>query len=170
MSFYVVVLIINHLIHIYIHFLAQQLDDYIVGSDFVLFLYSISTVFKKLIILLSCKAQLFYMVLFSCITCNSHNSFYHIVSLCWFGLPEEFHRAVKICTGAELSPHIVDTVFKIFDDDGDGQLSYKEFIAIMRDRLHRGFKVSPGTNRIGILPKLVSIPRVPIPYYPQLPS
>ncbi|XP_069942826.1 calcium uptake protein 3, mitochondrial isoform X3 [Cherax quadricarinatus] len=53
---------------------------------------------------------------------------------------EEFHRAVKICTGAELSPHIVDTVFKIFDDDGDGQLSYKEFIAIMRDRLHRGFK------------------------------
>ncbi|XP_071551337.1 calcium uptake protein 3, mitochondrial isoform X5 [Panulirus ornatus] len=53
---------------------------------------------------------------------------------------EEFHRAVKICTGEELSPHIVDTVFKIFDDDGDGQLSYKEFIAIMRDRLHRGFK------------------------------
>ncbi|XP_042874038.1 calcium uptake protein 3, mitochondrial-like isoform X2 [Penaeus japonicus] len=53
---------------------------------------------------------------------------------------EEFHRAVKICTGTELSPHIVDTVFKIFDDDGDGQLSYKEFIAIMRDRLHRGFK------------------------------
>ncbi|CAL4062455.1 unnamed protein product, partial [Meganyctiphanes norvegica] len=53
---------------------------------------------------------------------------------------EEFHRAVKICTGAELSAHIVDTVFKIFDDDGDGQLSYKEFIAIMRDRLHRGFK------------------------------
>lgn len=48
---------------------------------------------------------------------------------------------MKICTGTELSPHIVDTVFKIFDDDGDGQLSYKEFIAIMRDRLHRGFKV-----------------------------
>ncbi|MCL4125683.1 UNVERIFIED_CONTAM: hypothetical protein GTU68_057101, partial [Idotea baltica] len=53
---------------------------------------------------------------------------------------DEFHRAVKICTGQELSIHIVDTVFKIFDDDGDGQLSYKEFIAIMRNRLHRGFK------------------------------
>lgn len=66
---------------------------------------------------------------------------------CWFGLAEEFHRAVKICTGAELSPHIVDTVFKIFDDDGDGQLSYKEFIAIMRDRLHRGFKVSFTTQK-----------------------
>jgi Ca2+-binding EF-hand superfamily protein len=32
-------------------------------------------------------------------------------------------------------------VFHIFDEDGDGQLSYREFIAIMKDRLHRGFKV-----------------------------
>lgn len=34
------------------------------------------------------------------------------------------------------------TVFAIFDDNGDGLLSYQEFIAIMKDRLHRGFKVS----------------------------
>ncbi|XKL67334.1 hypothetical protein PGB90_002825 [Kerria lacca] len=53
---------------------------------------------------------------------------------------EEFHRAVKICTGANLSQHLVRTVFAIFDEDGDGQLSYREFIAIMKDRLHRGFK------------------------------
>ncbi|XP_046489843.1 calcium uptake protein 3, mitochondrial isoform X7 [Neodiprion pinetum] len=53
---------------------------------------------------------------------------------------DEFHRAVKICTGTSLTTHIVDTVFAIFDVDGDGQLSYKEFIAIMKDRLHRGSK------------------------------
>lgn len=53
---------------------------------------------------------------------------------------EEFHRAVKICTGHSLDPHLVDTVFQIFDSDGDGFLSYKEFIAIMRDRLHRGLR------------------------------
>ncbi|KAK9889133.1 hypothetical protein WA026_004402 [Henosepilachna vigintioctopunctata] len=53
---------------------------------------------------------------------------------------EEFHRAVKICTGTSLSPHLIHTVFAIFDDDGDGLLSYREFIAIMKDRLHRGFK------------------------------
>ncbi|XP_039490016.1 calcium uptake protein 3, mitochondrial isoform X5 [Drosophila santomea] len=55
---------------------------------------------------------------------------------------DEFSRAVKICTGYKLSPHLIDTVFAIFDADGDGLLSYKEFIAIMKDRLHRGFKVS----------------------------
>ncbi|XP_016990868.1 calcium uptake protein 3, mitochondrial isoform X9 [Drosophila rhopaloa] len=53
---------------------------------------------------------------------------------------DEFSRAVKICTGYKLSPHLIDTVFAIFDADGDGMLSYKEFIAIMKDRLHRGFK------------------------------
>jgi Ca2+-binding EF-hand superfamily protein len=53
---------------------------------------------------------------------------------------DEFHRAVKICTGTSLSPHLVHTVFSIFDVDGDGLLSYREFIAIMKDRLHRGFK------------------------------
>ncbi|XP_050453814.1 calcium uptake protein 3, mitochondrial isoform X3 [Cataglyphis hispanica] len=53
---------------------------------------------------------------------------------------DEFQRAVKICTGSMLSTHIIDTVFALFDVDGDGQLSYKEFIAIMKDRLHRGFK------------------------------
>ncbi|XP_071043763.1 calcium uptake protein 3, mitochondrial isoform X3 [Parasteatoda tepidariorum] len=53
---------------------------------------------------------------------------------------EEFHRAVAICTGHSLDANLVNAVFQIFDEDGDGQLSYKEFIAIMRDRLHRGFK------------------------------
>ncbi|GAB0100695.1 calcium uptake protein 3, mitochondrial [Sergentomyia squamirostris] len=53
---------------------------------------------------------------------------------------DEFSRAVKICTGFTLTPHIIKTVFAIFDEDGDGLLSYKEFIAIMKDRLHRGCK------------------------------
>lgn len=54
----------------------------------------------------------------------------------------EFQRAVKICTGASLSQHVVRTVFLIFDQDGDGRLSDREFIAIMRDRIHRGQQVN----------------------------
>ncbi|CAG5120878.1 unnamed protein product [Candidula unifasciata] len=51
---------------------------------------------------------------------------------------EEFQRAVLVCTGFSLSSHIVQTLFNIFDTDGDGNLSHKEFISIMKDRLHRG--------------------------------
>nr|XP_022326381.1 calcium uptake protein 3, mitochondrial-like isoform X4 [Crassostrea virginica] len=51
---------------------------------------------------------------------------------------EDFQRAVFVCTGSNLSSHLVDTVFNIFDADGDGHLSYVEFISIMKDRLHRG--------------------------------
>ncbi|XP_077000345.1 calcium uptake protein 3, mitochondrial isoform X3 [Tamandua tetradactyla] len=55
---------------------------------------------------------------------------------------DEFKRAVYVATGLKLSPHLVNTVFKIFDIDKDDQLSYKEFIGIMKDRLHRGFRVN----------------------------
>lgn len=54
--------------------------------------------------------------------------------------PEEFSRAVAVCTGKRLDPHVVRTVFQIFDEDGDGLLSYQEFIAMMKDRVHRGLK------------------------------
>ncbi|XP_039521591.1 calcium uptake protein 3, mitochondrial isoform X3 [Pimephales promelas] len=51
---------------------------------------------------------------------------------------DEFARAVYVATGLKLSRHLVNTVFKIFDVDHDDHLSYKEFIGIMKDRLHRG--------------------------------
>jgi len=53
---------------------------------------------------------------------------------------EEFGRAVYICTGKQLSTHIISVVFQIFDEDGDGLLTYQEFVAIMKDRVHRGLK------------------------------
>ncbi|XP_059904080.1 calcium uptake protein 3, mitochondrial [Gadus macrocephalus] len=51
---------------------------------------------------------------------------------------DEFARAVFVATGLKLTRHLVNTIFKIFDVDHDDQLSYKEFIGIMKDRLHRG--------------------------------
>ncbi|XP_063059032.1 calcium uptake protein 2, mitochondrial [Engraulis encrasicolus] len=55
----------------------------------------------------------------------------------------QFKRAVKIATGHELSENVLDTVFKIFDMDGDNCLSHKEFIAVMTDRVLRGLRVQP---------------------------
>ncbi|XP_029950427.1 calcium uptake protein 3, mitochondrial isoform X5 [Salarias fasciatus] len=51
---------------------------------------------------------------------------------------DEFARAVYVATGLKLTRHLVNTIFKIFDVDHDDQLSYKEFIGIMKDRLRRG--------------------------------
>ncbi|KAM4586223.1 calcium uptake protein 3, mitochondrial isoform 2-T2 [Fundulus diaphanus] len=51
---------------------------------------------------------------------------------------DEFTRAVYVATGIQLSHHLVNTVFKIFDEDQDGKLSHKEFIGVMKERLHRG--------------------------------
>uniref|UniRef100_A0AAY3ZYI7 EF-hand domain-containing protein n=1 Tax=Denticeps clupeoides TaxID=299321 RepID=A0AAY3ZYI7_9TELE len=56
---------------------------------------------------------------------------------------DEFARAVYVATGLKLTHHLVNTIFKIFDVDHDDQLSYKEFIGIMKDRLHRGARVKP---------------------------
>lgn len=51
---------------------------------------------------------------------------------------EEFTRAVYVATGIKLTHHLVNTVFKIFDEDHDNKLSHKEFIGVMKERLHRG--------------------------------
>ncbi|KAL0994660.1 hypothetical protein UPYG_G00125440 [Umbra pygmaea] len=59
----------------------------------------------------------------------------------------QFKRAVKIATGHELSENVLDTVFKIFDLDGDNCLSHKEFLGVMQDRVQRGLKV-PRQNGI----------------------
>ncbi|XP_064636154.1 calcium uptake protein 3, mitochondrial-like isoform X12 [Lineus longissimus] len=53
---------------------------------------------------------------------------------------DEFQRAVKVCVGYEFDPHLVETVFQIFDADGDGHLSHEEFVSLMKDRLHRGVR------------------------------
>ncbi|XP_019941356.2 calcium uptake protein 2, mitochondrial [Paralichthys olivaceus] len=55
----------------------------------------------------------------------------------------QFKRAVRIATGHDLSENVLDTVFKLFDLDGDNCLSHKEFLGVMKDRVLRGLKVQP---------------------------
>ncbi|PAV84195.1 hypothetical protein WR25_06122 [Diploscapter pachys] len=54
--------------------------------------------------------------------------------------PEEFTRAVESTIGQRLDPVIVNLIFRIFDANNDGTLSYSEFLAVMNDRLHRGLR------------------------------
>ena len=54
---------------------------------------------------------------------------------------EEFGRAAKICLGKSLDKYVVNVVFNIFDVDGDGKLSDKEFVSIMKSWKLRGLKV-----------------------------
>merc|ERR1711953_162214 len=58
--------------------------------------------------------------------------------------PHEFARAVKISTGETLSMNLVNTVYAIFDKDGDQKLSHKEFIGVMSDRFARQQKLATG--------------------------
>ncbi|KAM6970206.1 calcium uptake protein 2, mitochondrial [Aplochiton taeniatus] len=60
----------------------------------------------------------------------------------------QFKRAVKIATGHDLSENVLDTVFKIFDLDGDNCLSHKEFLCVMEDRVLRGLKMQPHNGLI----------------------
>ncbi|XP_029028887.1 calcium uptake protein 2, mitochondrial [Betta splendens] len=61
----------------------------------------------------------------------------------------QFKRAVRIATGNELSDNVLDTVFKLFDTDGDNCLSHKEFLGVMKDRALRGLNVQTQSSLSG---------------------
>ncbi|XP_065058623.1 calcium uptake protein 3, mitochondrial-like [Rhopilema esculentum] len=54
-----------------------------------------------------------------------------------------FIRAIKVSTGEDINPYVINVVFQLFDIDGDGKLSDVEFVGIMKDRLKRGFGKFP---------------------------
>ncbi|KAL3312619.1 39S ribosomal protein L24, mitochondrial [Cichlidogyrus casuarinus] len=51
---------------------------------------------------------------------------------------EEFQRAVKAVLGKSLNPLIVDTIYAMFDYNGDGCLNIKDFSSLLKSRLSRG--------------------------------
>jgi Ca2+-binding EF-hand superfamily protein len=46
---------------------------------------------------------------------------------------EVFKRAVFICSGEKIDDEIVDILFYVFDEAGDGHLSHSEFVNIMKE-------------------------------------
>ena len=52
-------------------------------------------------------------------------------ALCFYNLsgasidPATLKHVAKVCANVDLSDHVVEVIFTIFDEDGDGQLSNK---------------------------------------------
>ncbi|XP_031574950.1 calcium uptake protein 1, mitochondrial-like [Actinia tenebrosa] len=54
--------------------------------------------------------------------------------------PETFKRVARTIAGVTLDDHVIDIVYHMFDENGDGELSNKEFIAVMKNQLVRGLE------------------------------
>ncbi|VDD79945.1 unnamed protein product [Mesocestoides corti] len=50
----------------------------------------------------------------------------------------EFKRAIRACTNVDMPDHILQTLFCMFDADGDGKISPKEFMVLFQNRRARG--------------------------------
>ena len=48
--------------------------------------------------------------------------------------------------GVSLSDHVTDVVFVLFDENGDGKLSNKEFVSVMKQRAMRGLEKPKDTG------------------------
>ncbi|XP_065164581.1 calcium uptake protein 1 homolog, mitochondrial isoform X2 [Atheta coriaria] len=55
-------------------------------------------------------------------------------------------HVAKTVAHVDLSDHVVNVVFTIFDENLDGQLSNREFIAVMKNRLMRGLEKPKDTG------------------------
>lgn len=80
----------------------------------------------------------FYQVLYSINDIDTALTFYHMA-----GAPierETMKRVAQTVAGVELSDHIIDVVFVLFDENGDGKLSNREFVSVMKQRAMRGLE------------------------------
>ncbi|XP_068927177.1 calcium uptake protein 1, mitochondrial isoform X2 [Petaurus breviceps papuanus] len=65
-------------------------------------------------------------------------SFYHMAGASLDKVTMQ--QVAKTVAKVELSDHVCDVVFALFDCDGNGELSNKEFVSIMKQRLMRGLE------------------------------
>lgn len=80
-------------------------------------------------------------------------TFYHIASA---SIDQATLKHVaKTVAHVDLSDHVIDVVFTIFDENLDGQLSNKEFIAVMKNRLLRGLEKPKDTGFVKFIQSIM---------------
>ncbi|XP_031622899.1 calcium uptake protein 1 homolog, mitochondrial-like isoform X2 [Contarinia nasturtii] len=76
-------------------------------------------------------------------------TFYHIAGA---SIDQQTLKHVaKTVAHVELSDHVVDVVFTIFDENMDNQLSNREFVAVMKNRLLRGLEKPKDTGFVKLV-------------------
>lgn len=60
-------------------------------------------------------------------------------------------HVAKTVANVDLSDHIINIIFDLFDENGDGKLSRKEFIQVMKKKLSSGLKRPKDTGFIKLL-------------------
>lgn len=63
-------------------------------------------------------------------------------------------HVAKTVANIELSDHILEVIFHLFDEDGDGKLSQKEFIQVMKKKLSSGLQNPKDTGFVKLLESL----------------
>ena len=58
---------------------------------------------------------------------------------------------MQASTDKSIDDYVIHTVFCLFDIDGDGRLSDREFLSVMKDRLHRGFKTASVSSHVSLV-------------------
>ncbi|XP_061175248.1 calcium uptake protein 1, mitochondrial-like isoform X2 [Saccostrea echinata] len=91
----------------------------------------------------------FWMFLKSINDVDTALSFYHLAGV---SIDEETlkHVAATVA-GVKLSDHVVELVFTLFDENADGQLSNKEFVSVMKQRVMRGLEKPKDTGFVKLI-------------------
>ncbi|XP_045512821.1 calcium uptake protein 1 homolog, mitochondrial-like isoform X1 [Pieris brassicae] len=84
-------------------------------------------------------------------------TFYHIAGAS-IDQPTLRHVANTVAH-VDLDPHVINVVFTIFDENMDGQLSNREFVAVMKNRLLRGLEKPKDTGFVKLMHSLIKCAR-----------
>ncbi|XP_035824269.1 calcium uptake protein 1, mitochondrial isoform X2 [Aplysia californica] len=80
-------------------------------------------------------------------------SFYHLAGV---SIDEEtFKHVARTVAFVDLSDHIIDVIFTLFDENNDGELSNKEFVSVMKRRVMRGLEKPKDTGFVKLINAMV---------------
>ncbi|XP_023219665.1 calcium uptake protein 1 homolog, mitochondrial-like [Centruroides sculpturatus] len=88
-------------------------------------------------------------------------TFYHIAGA---SIDEATLKHVaKTVAHVDLRDHVIDVVFSLFDENMDGQLSNKEFVAVMKEQLQRGLEKPKDTGFVKLMDSIWKCARLKKP-------